>query len=64
MDTEGGQRDKELGERMQKGIRMLCVVPLEGAGGVKTHRDYFLCVPLMLFQQELSEAGPVSLFYR
>ena len=63
MDAEGGERDKESGERMQKGIRMFCVVPLEGTG-VKTHRDYFLCVPLMLFQQELSEAGPVSLFYR
>lgn len=41
-----------------------CVVPLEGAGAVKTHRDYFLCVPLVLFQQEPSESGPVSLFFR
>lgn len=49
---------------MQEGIRMFLCGPSGRCRGVETHRDYFLCVPLMLFQQELSEAGPVSLFYR
>lgn len=63
-DTEGGEGDKELGGRMQVASGCSWVVLLEDAGAVKTRRDYFLCVPLVLFQQEPSEPGPVSLFFR
>lgn len=38
-----------------------CVVPLEGAEE-QTHRDYFLCFPLMLFQQEPLMQAPFLCF--
>ena len=59
-----GKEIKNWEEGCRRASGCSWVVLLEGAGAVKTHRDYFLCVPLVLFQQEPSESGPVSLFFR